>query len=174
MADQDEIGTLHVRSAESERRKRAAAIEVRIEQDHLTIVGELEVRETGPADRECRRLERKWTAGRDELARTAARIGGLRGRKRPRIENRGLRARTKQEHAGQCRQQCRFQLTAPPRCLVALDDDRDLCLARIAERASVNRTGAPGAIEALLRSTEPATLSSAQKPGSVPDCHAFG
>src|SRR5215472_4036481 len=58
--------TSATRRLEPERREDAAAIEVSIEQQDVTFVGELVVREAGPSNYERVRITRERAAGRDQ------------------------------------------------------------------------------------------------------------
>src|SRR5437762_5973332 len=77
VADQDHVRALDVDGLESEWRIHAAAIEIRIEQQYLPVVDELEIGVAGPSDGERLRSRWKGPAGRHERRDCARRVAGL-------------------------------------------------------------------------------------------------
>src|SRR5712671_2653465 len=77
MADQDHVRALDVGGLEAKRRIHAAAIEIRIEQQYLPVVDELEIGVAGPSDGERLRTRGKGPAGRHESRDCACRVAGF-------------------------------------------------------------------------------------------------
>ena len=80
--DQDHVRARDVGRLEAERREIAAAIEIGVEQDDLALVGQLEIGEAGPADRQRRSDCRQGrAAGRGERRCVAAGVARLASQK---------------------------------------------------------------------------------------------
>ena len=77
MADEDHVRAFHVGSRESERREDGAAVEIRVQQQNLALVVELEIPKTRPPDGERLRTLREVAAGGYQHAILAARIDRL-------------------------------------------------------------------------------------------------